>query len=232
MQGRTPYQAELFSTVIIEDLIPANHILRKIDQAVSFSFVRDLTSELYSKETGRPSIDPEVFVRMLVVQYLFGIKSDRQLCEELQYNLAYRWFCQINLSDKVPHHSSMTRIRDRFGEEIFLKIFLEVLKICKLKGLIKGHEVMVDASLMKANAALDSLVPKGATIEEINNRPNFIRGKGYKNETYESFSDPDATLAGKTGVPKGLYYKVHNVVEPSHRIILDSHVTTGSSVDI
>jgi transposase len=90
MQGRHVYQPKLFSFVTIESLIPQNHLLRKIDQILSFGFVREMTASYYSSNHGRPSIDPELFFRMMVVGYLYGISSDRQLCEELTYNLAYR----------------------------------------------------------------------------------------------------------------------------------------------
>jgi len=91
---------------------------------------------------------------MIIIGYLYGIDSDRQLCEEIQYNLAYRWFCKLNLEDKIPDHSSLTRIRDRFGLEVFNIFFLEITEQCKEMGLVKGERVMTDGTLFQANAQL------------------------------------------------------------------------------
>lgn len=231
MQGRQRYQQKLFSTVNVEKLIPKSHLLRKVDRVLDLSFVRKLTEELYCHHNGRPSIDPELFMRMLLIGYFYGIESDRRLCEEITFNMAYRWFCKLSLEDDIPDHSSMTRIRDRFGEQVFKEIFKKVVKLCEDKGLIKSGKAIVDASLVKADAALNSLVRHEATEEEIKNRPMFIRGQKYSNKTHQSCSDPDATLACKPGAHKGLYYKVHNVLESKNRVILDTKVTTGAVHD-
>lgn len=232
MKGKKHFQAELFSMVNIEGLIPKSHFLRRLDAILDLTFVHELTKNLYCENNGRPSIDPEVFFRMCLVGYLYGIASDRQLCEELRYNLAYRWFCRYSLADEIPDHLSMTRIRDRLGEEIFEEIFNQVLELCRKKKLLKdGGEILFDSSHIPANAALNSLVPKNATPEEIKNRGNVIRGKSFRNDSHVSCTDPDATLSGKTGVPKGLYYKVHSAVDAKSRVILDPHVTTGAVAD-
>ena len=118
------------------------------------SFVRELTAACYADGLGRPSIDPEVYFRMQLVAYLYGITSERQLCEDVYYNLAYRWFCRLSLKDEVPDHSSLTQIRDRFGEEIFETVFRQIVALCRKKGLV--HEecrVMTDATLIAADAA-------------------------------------------------------------------------------
>ena len=94
------------------------HILRKIDGLLDMTFVRELTASCYASELGRPSIDPEVFFRMELLAYLYGIKSERRLCEEIHYNLAYRWFCRLAPHEDVPDHSSLSRIRDRYGEHL------------------------------------------------------------------------------------------------------------------
>jgi len=232
MQGSKVFQDELFTMVNLEKLIPKNHLLRKIDKILDLSFVRDMTKNLYSDKIGRPSIDPEVFVRMMLIAHFYGITSDRQLCEELRYNFAYRWYCKFSLSEETPDHSSMTKIRDRLGETVIKNIFLKVVGLCKEHGLVKSDAVIVDASLIKADAALNSLVENEATEEEIKNRPNIIpRGSRYTNKTHKSCSDPGSTLASKTGVPKGLYYKTHNIIDSESRVILDAHATTGAVSD-
>jgi transposase len=231
MQGRHEYQPQLFATINLEQMVPQNHLLRKVENVLDLSFVRDLTKNFYSADNGRPSIDPELFVRMVLLSYFYDIDSERKLCEEVSLNLAYRWYCKLSFSDKIPDHSSFTRIRDRLGEETFRKLFLKIVELCKENGLVKAKQVMIDGSLIKADAAMNSLVAKDATPEEISNRPSCIQGQHYKNETHHSCSDPDATIAGKTGVPKQLYYKVHSTIDGKSRVILDPHVTTGAPHD-
>src|SRR5271154_7303692 len=102
---------------------------------------------------------------------LYNIPSDRQVCEEIQYNLAYRWFCRLAIEDSVPDHSSLTRIRDRLGEETFKNIFDHVVRLCIEKGFVTGKKVMMDGSYMKADAALDSLMPKEPKKAEDSTEP-------------------------------------------------------------
>ena len=123
MQGYQPYQNRLFSIVNLREMISDDHLLVKINDEMDFSFIYELTRGLYCNSNGRPSIDPLLFFKMQLVGYLFGISSDRQLCEEIQLNIAYRWFCGLSLEDTVPHHSSLTRIRDRLAWKT-IKLFL------------------------------------------------------------------------------------------------------------
>ena len=232
MQGRQEYQPELFSIVDIEKLIPKNHLLRKIDRAVDFSFIREMTAPLYCQDNGRPSVDPETFFRIQLLIYFYNIESDRKACEEISYNLAYRWFCRLSLKDEVPDHSSCTKIMNRLGEETFKKIFEHIVKLCMEKGLAKGEKIMADGSLIKADAALNSLVEKkdGDTEEDIQAKepPKYIIGNKYSNDTHVSKTDPDCRLAGKIGEPKQLRYKAHNIADRESRVIFDTHVTDGS----
>jgi len=110
MQGRTQFQPELFHTVNLEDFVPQNHLLRKIDAVLDLEFIYDLTSSLYCPDNGRTSIDPALFFRMQIVGHLYGIKSDRKLCEEINLNLVHRWFFKLNLGDQIPDYSSLTKI--------------------------------------------------------------------------------------------------------------------------
>ena len=166
MQGTHCYQPELFSQIDYGQLIPPNHLLRKIDGVLDLNFLSELTKPLYSEEVGRPSVAPDIFIRMVLLQALYNIDSDRQLCEEVGYNLAYRWFCKLSLQDRVPNHSSMTRIRDRMGEETFKKIFLTVVEQCRSAGLLKGERLMTDGSYIKANASLYKMIERdGVNID-------------------------------------------------------------------
>ena len=118
MQGMHVFQPQARTAIDLESFVEDGHFLRKVHRVLQLSFVRELTASSYAAGHGRPLIDPEVYFRMLLVGYLYGITSDRRLCEEVRYNLAYRWFCRLSLEDEVPDHSSLSRIRDRFGEQI------------------------------------------------------------------------------------------------------------------
>ena len=131
MQGQHAFEPKSRKTIDLESFVASDHYLREVDRVLELSFVGELTADCYSSGKGRPSIDPEIYFRMLLVSYINGIKSDRRLCEEVRYNLAYRWFCRLSLEDNVPDHSSLSRIRDRLGEQIFEKVFRQIVDLCK-----------------------------------------------------------------------------------------------------
>jgi transposase len=202
--------------------------------------VRELTAARYSDGKGRPSIDPEVFFRMQLVLYFCNIASERQLCVDLHHDLAYRWFCRLSLEDEAPDHSSLTKIRDRLGEEIFELVFRKIVEQCMEKGLVKEEcRVMTDATLIAADASLNSLVhndPEQAKQEEEaqRQRRGTIDGpapRKISNQTHRSRTDPDATLAQKRGTQRQLKYKVHQTIDADSRVILDTEVTTGARHD-
>jgi transposase len=160
MKGQQPSQGSLFACVRLEEMIPSDHLLRRIQQAIDFSFIDRLTEPLYSG-TGRPSIPPPVLVRMMLVGYLHGITSERRLCQEVHLNLAYRWFCGLSLEDKVPDHSSFSKNRHgRFaGTNLFREMFYEVVRQAQACGLVSGKHLSVDATTVTADASLNSLEP-------------------------------------------------------------------------
>src|SRR5262245_58528293 len=120
MQGRHEHDNEDRPvTVRLAALVPPTHFLRRVDKVLDLTFIYALTKSLYCQDNGRPSIDPVLFLRMPLIGYLYGIRSERRLCEEIHLNLAYRWFCRLNLDEAVPDHSSFTRLRDRFGVETY-----------------------------------------------------------------------------------------------------------------
>src|ERR1700716_3434752 len=147
-------QKPLFYAFNLEDHIPADHLLRGIDRFLKLGELRRHLAPFYS-DTGRPSIDPELMVRMLIVGYSFGIRSERRLCEEVHLNPAYRWFCRLDLDDAVPDHSSFSKNRHgRFRDsELFRGVFERVVGICLAVGLIKGDGFAVDASVIEADAS-------------------------------------------------------------------------------
>jgi transposase len=157
MMGRqTVDQSQLFYLFNLEGRIPARHLLRRINPMVTriLAELRDKLEPFYS-EIGRPSIDPELMIRMLVVAYCYGIRSERKLCEEVGLHLAYRWFCRLDLDDKVPDHSTFSVNRHgRFREsDIFRQIFEAVVRACMDAGLVEGEGFAVDASVIEADAS-------------------------------------------------------------------------------
>ena len=149
-------QGRLFYEFRLEDRIPESHLLRRINVFVTVALA-DLHKELepHYSDIGRPSVDPELMIRMLIVGYCYGIRSERKLCQEVALHLAYRWFCKLDLDDEVPHHSTLSTNRlGRFHESDLLRhIFERVVWAAMAMGLIKGEGFAVDASVMEANAS-------------------------------------------------------------------------------
>ena len=153
MGHRQVEQAALFYEFSLERHVPADHLLRSIDRFVELGDLRRELAPFYST-MGRPSIDPELMIRMLIVGYCFGIRSERRLCEEVHLNLAYRWFCRLGLDGDVPDHSTFSKNRHgRFREsDLLRRVFETVLRRCIDEGLVGGEAFAVDASLIKADA--------------------------------------------------------------------------------
>ena len=160
MLGKKDRSDKMFYYVDIDKLIPEDHLLRLVHRYVDFSFVRRKVQHLYS-DTGRPSIDPELMLRMLLVGYLYGVTSERRLCEEVKMHLGYRWFVGLSLEDKVPDHSTFSHNRhDRFAEgDLFQEIFDEIVSQAMAEGLIRGGHLTVDATHIRANASFKSMEP-------------------------------------------------------------------------
>src|ERR1700733_15578286 len=153
MMGFQGTPARLFYDFRLDDHVPSDHLLRGIDGHVDFEGLRQTLKPFYS-QIGRPSIDPELMIRMLMVGYCMGIRSERRLCEEVPLNLAYRWFCRLGLDGKVPDHSTFSKNRHgRFREsDLLRRVFDTVLRRCIGEGLVGGEGFAVDASLIKADA--------------------------------------------------------------------------------
>ena len=154
MMGRLKSdQGQLFYEFHLGDAVPEDHLVRKIDAALDLSWLRSELAPHYSS-IGRPSIDPELMIRMLVVGYVFAIRSERLICREVQVNLAYRWFCKLGIEDAIPDHSAFSRARnERFREgDVFRRVFERVVEACLAAGLVGGEGFAVDASLIQADA--------------------------------------------------------------------------------
>jgi len=186
-------QGALFYEFSLEDHVPQDHLLRSIDRFVDLSDIRQYLSEFYS-HTGRPSIDPELLIRMLLVGYCFGIRSERRLCEEVHLNLAYRWFCRLDLSDPVPNHSTFSKNRHgRFRESALLRhLFEKTVARCIADGLVSGQRLAADASLIEGET-------ENKLIWGINLRSNANKQNSTPKEDWDrSVLDPnDAPRAVK-----------------------------------
>jgi transposase len=145
--------------VSLDDLVPANNFYRHLEAKLDLGFVRDWTRELYA-DRGRPSIDPLVFFKLQLVMFFEGIRSERQLVETASLNLAHRWYLGYALDEALPDHSSLTRIRQRLGVEIFQRFFEKVVDLCQEAGLVWGRELYFDATRVRADADTDPLIPR------------------------------------------------------------------------
>lgn len=230
-------QERLFYSFNLEDHVPGNHLLRGIDGCLDLRGLRQHLADYYS-HTGRPSIDPELMIRMLIIGYSYGIRSERRLCEEVHLNLAYRWFCRLGLEDAVPDHSTFSKNRHgRFREsETFRWVFDEVVRRCMAAGLVKGEGFAVDASLIAANASHQHSVPPGEhcdwTNPEINTRAMREYLAALDDETLAavvprkvSLSDPHARWTAATGGIAYFAYSTNYLIDTAHGVILDVAAT-------
>ena len=186
MMGRISQdQGQLFYSFNLEAVVLDDHLVRAIARVLDLSWVRAGLAPHYS-HTGRPSIDPVLMIRMLVVGYVFAIRSERALCREVQLNLAYRWFCGLGIEDNIPDHSAFSRARnERFGDsDIFRRVFERVVGTCIAAGLVGGEGFAVDASLIQADANKHRSIPGAEWNKDIdpvrskNRRARFLTTTG------------------------------------------------------
>ena len=232
MMGQHDRSEALFYYFRLEDQVPENHLLRLIEKHISFDFVREQLKDSYS-ETGRPSIDPELLLRILLIGYLYGITSERKLVEELRMHLAWRWFTGLGFDQEIPHHSTFSKNRHgRFQEsKLFEQLFEEIVRQCVEAGLVQGKHLSVDGSFVEANAAKESRIPREQLAEaaQVNHtvrqylveleQQNPVEEPVHEQEQV-STTDPDSTYATKGGTPARLgYYDNYLVDNPSCVIV-------------
>lgn len=240
MGHRKADQNRLFYSFNLDDHIPQNHLLRGIDQCLDLSDLRKQLADHYS-HTGRPSIDPELMIRMLIVGYCYGIRSERRLCEEVHLNLAYRWFCRLGLEEAVPDHSTFSKNRHgRFrANGTFRWLFEEVVRRCMAAGLIKGEGFAVDASLIEANASHQHSVPPGERYDwanpEIDTRAMREYLAALDDEALAavvprkiSLSDPDSRWTAAKGGIAFFAYSTNYLIDTDNGIILDVEATPAN----
>ena len=235
MLGRQDrWQEDLFVAGPLSSLIPDDHILKRVDKVLDLSWLREKVKDLYCHDNGRPGIDPEAAVRLMLAGYFQGVVHDRKLMREAQVNLAIRWFAGFRLDEKLPDHSSLTRIRQRWGMDRFKKIFLKTVQSCIEADLVNGETVHVDATLIRADVSWESLTVRHAekVIEE-NNGDDKPKGRpgpksGKPKPMKISTTDPDATMTTScTIVRMEPSYKQHGAVDDAFGVIIDVDVTTG-----
>jgi transposase len=239
MMGQHARSEALFYYFKLEEYIPENHLLRLIDKHISLAFVRERLKDSYS-ETGRPSIDPELLLRILLIGYLYGITSERKLVEELRMHLAWRWFTGLGFDQEIPHHSTFSKNRHgRFqASQLFEQLFEEIVRQCVEVGLVQGKHLSVDGSFVEANAAKESRIPREQLAEaaQVNYAvKQYLTELAEQNPVEEpvheqdqvSTTDPDSTYATKGGTPARLGYYDNYLVDNQSCVIVGVQATAA-----
>jgi transposase len=239
MMGHHARSEALFCYFRLEDQVPENHLLRLIDQHISFEFVRQQLRDSYS-ETGRPSIDPELLLRILLIGYLYGITSERKLVEELRMHLAWRWFTGLGFDQEIPHHSTFSKNRHgRFQEsKVFEQLFEQIVRQCVEVGLVQGQHLSVDGSFVEANTAKESRIRREQLAEAAqvhHTVRQYLREVEEQNPVEEpvheqdqvSTTDPDSTYATKGGTPARLGYYDNYLVDNDSCVIVGVQATAA-----
>lgn len=220
-------------TIDMAELIPTGHLLREINEMISFDFIYEILAPYYPS-AGRPSVDPVSMFKMLLVGYLYGIKSERRLVEEVQLNIAYRWFCGFELGDTIPDHStfSKTRVRKWNQSGLFQKVFQEIVKRCIAGGLVDGKAMAADGSYLPANVSRDSWIDVETEVEnsmqsyldrldeELAGQPGFKSppAKTVKKRRTTSTTDPDYGYINQ-GNKRGVGYLLEATADCKHGIL-------------
>lgn len=237
--------------VTIESLVPGDHLLRRIDSSIDLEFIRERVRHLYSADNGRPALDPVVLFKLLLIGYLFGIRSERQLMREVQCNAAYRWYLGLKLSDKVPDASTLSQNRRRRfrDSDIYQKLFDEIVELAIKRGLVTGEVLYTDATHLKASANKNKFdvvrvevkpVEYLAQLEQAIEEDRAEEGKRElkprsgataSKQIKVSRTDKDAGYMVREGKPKGFFYLDHRTVDGRHAIITDTHATPATVHD-
>src|SRR4249919_1613751 len=240
-------QGRLFYEFRLEDRIPVNHLLRRMNVFVTVALA-DLHRELepHYSDLGRPSVDPELMIRMLIAGYCYGIRSERRLCQEVELHLAYRWFCKLDLEDKVPHHSTFSENRlGRFRESDLLRhIFERVVWAAMAMGLVKGEGFAVDASVLEANASrYHGKAPDELDWTEKQRQTRAVAeylsaldeaaepDPNRKPPKVISPSDPSSAWTAKANKRVQFGYGLNYLIDVEHAIIVDVEPTPARTSD-
>ena len=243
MMGRVQEQGQLFFRFRLDEHVPEDHFLRQVDRFLDFKPLRAELAPLYSP-IGRPSIDPELMIRMLMIGYLNGIRSETRLCEEVHLNLAYRWFCRLGLEGQVPERSTFSKNRHgRFADgDVLRRVFEMVVRLCMENGLVGGKGALVDGSTVHADANRDKRAAHDAIHKVWDDKDEITRpvqaylddleaaaayppdGPKHKPPKYISETGPQAAWSLKDG-PGRFSYEVNYLADDLHAIIVDVEAT-------
>jgi len=256
MQGKKTYQEKLFVNFQLSDYVPADNFYRRLKEQLDLRFIYPLTAEYYGTE-GQKSIDPVVFMKLMLVGYLENLNSDRRIISTSRLRMDILYFIGYDLGEELPWHSTLSRTRQLYGEHVFTQVFKQVLKQCIDKDMISGRRQAIDGFFIKANASLDSMVEKEILddvitfgkelkanededkeqttikLKEQNNRDD----KGLKpkknpgNDTHYSPSDPDAKMSVKPGKPTALNYLGQVSVDTATHMIIHAQAFTADKRD-
>jgi transposase len=242
MQGKKQYQEKLFMSFQLSDHVPEDNFYRRLKELIDFKFLYKRTSSYYGKE-GQKSVDPVVFIKLMLVGYLENLNSDRRIVNTAKLRLDVLYFLGYNLDEELPWHSTLSRTRQLYGNEVFREVFQLVLKQCIEKGMVSGKRQAVDSVFVKANASLDSMKEReifkdaedfttelDQNAEDVKKVPVInLPGKAHKkglapkktpsNQTHYSPSDPDAKLSTKPGKPTALNYLGQVSVDTASHVI-------------
>lgn len=238
MQGKKNYQEKLFLNFQLSDRVPKDNFYRRLKELLDLSFVRKQTIEYYGKE-GQKSIDPEVFFKLMLIGYIENLNSDRKIVENASMRMDMLYFIGYDLDEILPWHSTISRTRKLYSEELFLEVFRKVLSLCIDKGMVNGRRQAVDSAYVKANASMDSIIRE----EIMDDSKNFMNElsdneedknldlkakhskRGKANKDWTSPSDPDARMSRKGGKQLQLNYAAQVSVDT------ESHVICGAMAD-
>jgi transposase len=242
MSRQPPLQNALFHYAVnLEGRIPAGHELRRVSSVLDLEFVYDHVRDLYGRN-GNESVPPPVILKLMLLLVFYNVRSERELLRTLPYRLDWLWFLDYGLDDEVPHHSVLSKARNRWGEAVFRELFERTVRQCVETGLVDGKKLFMDSSLVDANASHESVVDMRSLPDKL--------AKGYEelcvrleespdskdrrvrrevNDRYRSTTDPDAAIVRRGG--SRLRYKVHRSVDPKAEVITTTEVTRGDVDD-
>jgi transposase len=250
LKDRAPPQSTL-EFVCIDELVPPDHLLRKVDKHIDFRFIHDRVKGLYCADNGRPALDPTLMFKLLLLGYLFGVRSERQLIREVQVNVAYRWFLGLTLTDKVPDASTLSQNRRRrFNDsDIYQQIFDEIVLQAIRRRLVSGEVLYTDSTHLKANANKGKWTKarveplRQAYLDDLDRaveEDRLAHGKkplrsasrpAAAREIKRSTTDPESGYMTRDNKPQGFFYLDHRTVDSKANIITDVHVSAGNVHD-
>lgn len=252
MQGKKDHQEKLFIQFQLSDYVPADNFYRRLKKILNLDFLYQSTSEYYGKE-GQKSIDPIIFMKLMLVGYLENLDSDRKIVSISRMRMDILYFLGYNLDEELPWHSTLSRTRRLYGEEQFIDLFKRVLKLCIDAGLVDGKRQAVDSALIQANASKTNMLERqviedvftysrelDANSEDVPaQKPAKTKGKPknkgdkkpFSNGTHYSPSDPDARLTKKPGKPFDLYYKSQVSVDTDSHFITHIQAFPANAAD-